>query len=133
MELPGDLLLKQFGKVAQWGDGYTEFDDWDIRVVLDSLEVDPRCDEFTSPPQRGPRLLLSLRVETGPKYDQAIHRGPWHYEWSTIGTDGMSEAPMSASYSCRQAVSCRTRCAVREIPRDRDRRHGESSWSAGAG
>jgi hypothetical protein len=44
MELPGGLLLKQLGKVAQWSDTEVGVEDWDVRVVLDSIEVDPQCD-----------------------------------------------------------------------------------------
>lgn len=103
VELPGGLLLKQLGKVAQWSDTEVGVEDWDVRVVLDSIEVDPQCDEFTPAPERGHRLLLSLRVETGPEYNQTLNGVPQYYEWSTIGLDGVSEAPTSTGYSCRQA------------------------------
>jgi hypothetical protein len=65
VELPGGLLLKQIGKVAQFGGP----DDQDpntfgARIVLEKVAVDPRCDQYVMTPARGHRLVLSFQVET---------------------------------------------------------------------
>ncbi|WP_300010981.1 hypothetical protein [Pseudonocardia sp.] len=109
VELPGGLLLKQLGKVAQWGgpdDG--DPNTWGIRLVLDKVEVDPGCDGdefFTPSPGRDHRLVLSVRIETSRDYDPFRDGGsPKYYEWSTIGADGVSEAPPSSMQECRHGA-----------------------------
>jgi hypothetical protein len=86
VELPGGLLLKQFGKVAQWGGpDDTDPNTWGVRVVVDSVEVDPKCGEYTSPPTRGHRLVVSLRAETSSSYEGPFGEGVLHGE----GGDGV--------------------------------------------
>jgi hypothetical protein len=101
VELPGGLVLKQIGKVAQnGGPNDTDLNTWAIRLVLDSIEVDPACGPYIAKPERGHRLVLSLRVETSAYYDPTRDPGsrpPQYYEWSTIGPDGDSEAPPPSS------------------------------------
>jgi hypothetical protein len=69
--------------------------------VLDSIEVDPRGCAAGIKPERGHRLLLSLRVETSEKYDPSLAGNPVFYEWSTVGPDGVSEAPASSEPTCQ--------------------------------
>lgn len=105
VELPGGLLLKQIGKVAQYGGpDDTDSNTYGWRVVVDSIEVDPRCDEYTPKPTRGHRVLVTMRVETSATYDLVMDGAPQYYEWGTIAPDGVSEAPMSAYWACRQAT-----------------------------
>lgn len=104
VELPGGLLLKQFGKVAQWGGpDDTDPKTWGIRVVLDKVEIDPKCDPYTPKVDRAHRLVLSMRVETSASYDPTADSGPFYYRWSTTGPDGLTEAAPSSSYGCRSA------------------------------
>jgi hypothetical protein len=106
VELPGGLLLKQRGKVAQWG-GPDDVDNstWAVRLVVDRIDVDPQCGEYVRAPDRGHRLVLSLRVETSERYDQIVDGVPQYYEWSTIGPDGVSEASASSSQDCHSDVA----------------------------
>lgn len=99
VELPGGLLLKQFGKVAQWGQD-TDVRKWGVRVVLDEVRIDPECDEFVTAPERGHRLVLSLRVETSELYEPTIDDGPHYYRWSVTGPDGVSESAGSIGAQC---------------------------------
>lgn len=100
------LVLKQLGKVAQYGGpgAVDDKDTWGVRVVVDSIEVDPTCDEYVAASIRGHRLLLSLRVETSDLYDPDRDQSPLYYAWSTVGPDGVSEAPMSTYSPCRAAT-----------------------------
>jgi hypothetical protein len=68
-------------------------------MILDKIEVDPDCGAYSPEPDRGHRLLLTMRVETSPSYT-AADGVPGYYEWSTVGTDGISEAPPSSSIAC---------------------------------
>lgn len=104
VELAGGMLLKELGKVAQWGGTASEVNNWAVRLVVDSIEVDPNCGEFVPEPERGHRLLVTMRVETNSAYDAMRHGVPQYYEWSTIGTDGVSEAPPSSAYPCEGAA-----------------------------
>ncbi|OZM80022.1 hypothetical protein [Pseudonocardia sp. MH-G8] len=54
-------------------------------------------------PDRGHRLVLSLRVETSPSYDSMSEGIPQYFEWSTIGPDGVSEASPTSSLDCHSA------------------------------
>jgi hypothetical protein len=106
VELPGGLLQKQLGKVAQYG-GPDDNDNstWGFRVVVDSIEVDPKCDQYAAEPTRGRWLLISLRVETSQLYDAARDgSAPGFYEWSTIGPDGITEPPLGSGSPCRAAT-----------------------------
>lgn len=106
VELPGGLLLKQLGKVVQWGGPDDQNNStWGVRMVVDKIEVDPQCDAYVDTPDRGHRLVLSLRVETSALYDSFRDGVPQYFEWSTIGPDGVSEASPSSSHTCRSAVA----------------------------
>lgn len=101
IELPGGLLLKQLGKVAEDRRDNSPAS-WTIRTVVDRIEVDPVCDY--SPTARPHRLVLTVRVETSPIYDPTRDRsGPQFYAWSTIGPDGVSEGGPTSSLPCRAA------------------------------
>ena len=106
VELPGGLLQKKVGKVAQFGGPDDEDNStWGIRVVVDSIAVDAKCDPYMPKPERGHRLLITMRVETSPLYNEARDGyGPSFYEWSTVGPDGVSEAPMTSGSPCRAAT-----------------------------
>ena len=106
VELAGGLLLKQLGKVAQWG-GPDDKDNstWAARMVVDKIEVDPKCDDYVGGPDRGHRLVVSIRVETSALYESFRDGIPQYYEWSTIGPDGVSEASPSSSGDCRSAAA----------------------------
>src|SRR3712207_6471829 len=43
VELPGGLLLKQVGKLAEYGQP------WAVRVVVEDIDVDPPCDHMSKP------------------------------------------------------------------------------------
>lgn len=102
VELPGGLLLKQLGKVAQVNPVESDDpQDWVMRIVLDKIEVDPDCGPYRFDSGRSHTLVLSLRVETSARYDQARHGIPQYFEWSTIGPDGVTEAPPTSSSDCR--------------------------------
>jgi hypothetical protein len=104
VELPGGLLLKQIGKVAQWGGpNDTDPNTWGVRMVVDSIEVDPACDEYVPEPERGHRLVLSLRVQTSAQYNPSVDGVPGFYEWSTTGPDGVTEGAGSTGAMCRPA------------------------------
>lgn len=104
VERPGGLLVKQLGRVAQWGGPQdADLSTWAVRLVVDGIEVDPPCDDYVAAPERGHRLVVSVRVETGEHYDQLVDGVPQYYEWSTIGPDGVSEASHSSSHTCRSA------------------------------
>lgn len=106
VELPNGLLLKQLGKVAQWGGpNDTDPNTWGVRLVVDSIAVDPACDEYVSTPDRGHRLILSVRVETSPSYDSMNDGIPQYFEWSTIAPDGVSEASPTSSSDCHSSVA----------------------------
>lgn len=106
VELPGGLLQKQLGKVAQISAvGSDDPRDWSMRIVLDSVEVDPRGCVAGPRAERGHRLLLNLRVETSAKYDPTLAGNPVFYEWSTIGPDGVSEAAASTEPTCQFSKS----------------------------
>ncbi|MGQ0576794.1 MAG: hypothetical protein ACT4RN_21725 [Pseudonocardia sp.] len=102
VELPDGLYLKQLGKVAEFGPvGSTRRDDWTMRVVLDRIEVDPRCNPYTQG-DRPHRLVLHLRVETSERYDtSAGDDRPAYYRWSTIGADGVTEPTPNGQSTCR--------------------------------
>jgi hypothetical protein len=106
VELGGGLVLKQLGKVTQWGGPQDDrIATWAARMVVDKIEVDPECDEYVQAPGRGHRLVLSLRVETSDLYDSFVDGTPQYYQWSTIGPDGVSEASSSSSQDCRPDVA----------------------------
>lgn len=98
VELPGGLLLKQVGKVAEYGKP------WAVRVVVDDIEVDPSCDEYKPDPERGHRVVLTLSVQTSADFDPATIPPPTWSQWSTVGPDGVSEAPMTAYNPCHPLV-----------------------------
>jgi hypothetical protein len=108
VELPGGLLLKQIGKVAQATpasdppNAPVDVNNWAWRLVVDKIEVDPKCDQYLGQPTRGHLVLLTVRAETGPKYASVGDGSPLNsFEWTTIGPDGVSEA--SGSATCRTA------------------------------
>jgi hypothetical protein len=102
VELPGGMLLKQLGKVAELR-REEPGEPWTIRTVIDRIEVNPPCDY--GPLNRPHRLVLTLRVETSPIYNPGRDgAGPQYYEWSTIGPDGVSEAGPTTSQPCRAAA-----------------------------
>ncbi len=106
LELGGGLVLKQLGKVTQWGGPQdADLSTWAARMVVDRIEVDPECDPYVDLPERGHRLVLSVRVETSERYRPGLDTVPQFYEWSTIGPDGVSEASHSSSHTCRSAVA----------------------------
>lgn len=104
VELPGGLILKQIGKVAQYG-GPDDKDNntFGARFIIDKISVDPKCDQYVSRPDRGHRLVLSMRVETGPTFDQAVDGTPQYYQWSTIASDGITQGPPTSSQDCHSA------------------------------
>ncbi|MGI5133180.1 hypothetical protein ACQEVB_40715 [Pseudonocardia sp. CA-107938] len=91
-ELPGGLLKKQLGKVAQAGPESNPRD-WDVRVVVDSIVVDPKCSQYAPKPTRGHRLVATIRVETSPSFSAVSGRDASTSAWSTIGADGVDETP----------------------------------------
>lgn len=106
VELPGGLLYKQLGKVAQYGGpNDDDLSTFGVRVVLDRIELDPECDPFvTSGSGRPHRLVLHVRVETSPTYDPMVDGGgPQFFEWSTISPEGLTEGAANSSGSCRAA------------------------------
>jgi hypothetical protein len=105
VELPGGLLLKQIGKVAQWGGpDDTDSSTFGLRMVIDKIVVDPKCDPYMTKPDRGHRLVLSIRVETSELFQQADGL-PQYYQWSTIGPDGVTEGPASSTQDCHSATA----------------------------
>jgi hypothetical protein len=105
VELGGGLVLKQLGKVTQWGGPLDDLSTWGARMVVDRIEVDPQCNEYVSTPERGHRLVVTIRVETSELYKPGVDMIPQYYLWSTIGPDGVSEASPSSSHTCRSAVA----------------------------
>jgi hypothetical protein len=110
VELPGGLLLKQIGKVAQEFPSSdppntpVDVNNWAWRLVVDKIEVDPKCDKYMPEPTRGHLVLITARLETSAKYDPSGDDSPLNaYEWSTVGPDGVSET--SGYASCRAADS----------------------------
>jgi hypothetical protein len=93
--------VKQLGKVAEMRTG-DDPSTWTIRVVVDSIAVDPDCgpENELFPPTRAHRLVVSLRAETSERYRPGWDLTPQFYEWSTIGPDGVSEASASSSTDC---------------------------------
>lgn len=104
IELPGGLLLKQFGKVAQYG-GREDTDprSWGVRVAIDRIEIDPRCDDGVPQPSRGHRLVLSVRAETSTEFRNAVDVIPSYFNFTTTSPDGITEAATSESYTCHDA------------------------------
>lgn len=100
VELPGGLLLKQVGKVAE----LRTVDDqtWVSRLVVERIEVDPVCDQYTPAPKRGHRVLLTIAYETSPSYSApgVVVQPPLYYAWSTVGKDGITEGSMNVDYGC---------------------------------
>ncbi|GJF01671.1 hypothetical protein PSD17_06350 [Pseudonocardia sp. D17] len=98
VELPGGMLLKQLGKVAE-----TKATDnpgpWAARIVLDSITLDPKCDQYLPAPTRGHRLLLAVRVETSDTWGSGLGV-PQSSSWSTVGEDGVTEGPTQIGYDC---------------------------------
>lgn len=104
VELPGGLLLKQFGKVAQFGGpDPSKPDGWGVRLVLDSTSVDPMCDQYTPPSPRGHRLVLTVRVETSSAYIASTDGTPSMADFSTVGSDGVTEGPPSTGWNCHDS------------------------------
>lgn len=104
VELPGGLLLKQFGKVAQYGGPGDDIRSWGIRVVVDEVLVDPSsCGEYVSDPERGHRLVLGVRVETSSEYQPMTDAGPQYYNWTITGPDGVTESASSTGAQCNRA------------------------------
>lgn len=97
-ELPGGLLLKRIGKVAEsrTQDGST----WMSRLVVRRIDVDPGCDQYKPTPERGHRVVLTVSFETSPAYDSTLGSPPSWYSWSTISPDGISEGQLSSYYGC---------------------------------
>jgi hypothetical protein len=105
VELPGGMLQKQLGKVAQWGGpNDTDPNTWGVRMVIDKIEIDPVCDEYMPEPERGHRLVLSIRVETSAAFQPSLDDGPHFYRWSTIGPDGVTEGPLNSGGMCHPAA-----------------------------
>jgi hypothetical protein len=73
-------------------------------MVVDKIETDPACDEHMPEPDRGHRLVLSLRVETSVLYQPGIDDGPYFYRWSTIGPDGVTEGALNSGGMCHPAT-----------------------------
>jgi hypothetical protein len=105
VELPGGLLLKQLGKVAVYGPDEDFETNWRVRLIVDKIAVDPGCDRYTTKPERGHRLVISLRAETSAKYDKGSDMVPQYYAFSTIDSDGVSEASPSSMVPCHEAAA----------------------------
>jgi hypothetical protein len=98
-------VLKQLGKVTQWGGPQDDdLSTWAARMVVDRIEVDPECDPYVDVSDRGHRLVVSVRVETSEIYQPGLDTVPQFYEWATIGPDGVTEASHSSSQTCRSTV-----------------------------
>ena len=76
VELPGGLLLKQPGKVALYGPDQDFETNWRVRLIVDKIAVDPACDRYIPKPERGHRLVISVRAETSAKFDKGSVRCP---------------------------------------------------------
>jgi hypothetical protein len=103
VELPGGLLLKQLGKVALYGPDDDLLTNWRVRMIVDKIAVDQACDQYISKPERGHRLVISVRAETSPKFDKGSDMVPQYYAFSTIDPDGISEASPSSMSPCHEA------------------------------
>ena len=104
VELPGGLLLKELGKIAQYG-GLEDTDpySWGIRVAIDRIEIDPLCDEDVPKPDRPHRLLLSVRAETSAEFRTGVDVIPAYYNFTTVSPDGITEASLSTHLACHKA------------------------------
>lgn len=104
VELPGGMLLKQIGRVAEYGESETSpRDHWAIRVVVEKIEVDPVCPHKPEP-ERGHRVVVTLSAQTSAYFDPATMAAPQWYRWSTVSPDGISEASLSAYNPCHPKV-----------------------------
>jgi len=129
VELGCGLILKQIGTVAQCGGpDDNDNDNFGARSIIDKIAVDPKCDQYTHKPARGHRLVPTMRVETGPTFDQPAEGSPQYYRWSTTAPDGITQGPPPSSQDCHSAnawlqefrasakyrgeVTVETRCAV---------------------
>lgn len=102
--LPGGLLLKDLGKFAQYG-GTDDTDPrtWGVRVAIDRIDIDPRCDPYIPKPSRGHRLVLSVQAETSAEFRSGVDVIPAYFNFTTISPDGITEAATSDSYTCHDA------------------------------
>lgn len=105
VELPGGLLLKQLGKVALYGPDDDLRTTWRVRMTVDKIAVDPACDRYIPKPERGHRLVISLRAETSAKFSNGADMVPQYYAFSTVDPDGVSEASPSSMVPCHEAVA----------------------------
>jgi hypothetical protein len=72
-------------------------------MIVDSIQVDPKFDQYSPKPDRGHRLVVSLRAETSTSYDPVRHPIPQYVVWNTIGPDGVTEASPTSSIDCHGA------------------------------